>query len=140
MYADSGFSGSVLVAEKKEITLLKGYGYANYQNKIPNTPSTQFNVASIGKQFTAYSILLLEKKGLLSTNDYIWKYIGPFNDERDSTTIHHLLLHSSGLFIANIDLDYSTRENFIHSVKTNGPVLITGIQMQGIQCLQQLLK
>lgn len=119
LYTDSGFTGSALVAEKNEITFMKGYGYANSENKIPNTPSTLFNVASIGKQFTAYAILLLESRGLLSTNDYISKYIGAFNDERDSTTIHHLLLHSSGLFIANTDLDYSTREKFIQSVKSH---------------------
>ena len=119
-YIDSGFSSSVLVAEKGTVTLKKGYGYSNNEKKTLNTITTLFNVASIGKQFTAYSILLLEKKGLLTTNDRINKYIGSFNDIRDSTTIHHLLLHSSGLFREDIDLDYSTRENFIKSVKQNG--------------------
>jgi CubicO group peptidase (beta-lactamase class C family) len=119
-YVDSGFSGSVLVAEKGMVTLKKGYGYSDNERKTINTPATLFNVASIGKQFTAYSILFLEKKGLLSTGDFITKYIGQFNDIRDSTTIHHLLLHSSGLFRQDIELDYSTREKFINSVKQNG--------------------
>ncbi len=119
-YTDSGFSGSVLVAEKKLVTLKKGYGYSNNERKTLNTPTTLFNVASIGKQFTAYSILLLDKKGMLGTADLINKYIGPFNDARDSTTIHHLLLHSSGLFREDVDYDYSTRAKFIQSVKQNG--------------------
>ena len=119
-YIDSGFSGSVIVAEKNKITLKKGYSYANTERKILNSPATLFNVASIGKQFTAYAILLLEKRGLLSTNDHISKYIGDFNDKRDSVTIHHLLLHSSGLFREDVNLDYSTRKLFIQSVKEGG--------------------
>ena len=120
VYIDSGFSGSVLVAEKSIITLKKGYGYSNTEKKTDNTPTTLFNVASIGKQFTAYSILLLEKRGLLRTGDRINKYIGQFNDVRDSTTIHHLLLHSSGVFRQDANLDYSTREKFISSIKQSG--------------------
>lgn len=119
-YIDSGFSGSVLVAEKNKIILKKGYGYAKKESKILNTPKTLFNVASIGKQFTAYAVLLLEKRGLLSTSDHISKYIGAFNDIRDSCTIHHLLLHSSGLFIENSELDYSTRKGFIQSARDSG--------------------
>ncbi|MFI5129375.1 MAG: serine hydrolase domain-containing protein [Chitinophagales bacterium] len=119
-YLDSGFSGSALVAEKGMITLKKGYGFSDNERKTLNTPATLFNVASVGKQFTAYSVLLLEKRGLLRTTDFINKYIGPFNDPRDSTTIHHLLLHSSGLFRQDVLLDYSTREKFIGSIKKNG--------------------
>lgn len=120
VYIDSGFSGAVLVAGKRTVTLKKGYGYSNIERKTKNTPATLFNVASIGKQFTAYSILLLEKRGLLGTGDMINKYIGEFNDIRDSTTIHHLLLHSSGRFREDVDLDYSTREKFISPIKQNG--------------------
>lgn len=119
-YSDSGFSGSVLVAEKNKITLKKGYGYANNEKKTANTPSTLFNVASIGKHFTVFSVLLLEKKGLLHTGDYISKYTGAFNDIRDSTTIHNLLLHNSGLFKEGANLDYSARKLFIQSVKDSG--------------------
>ncbi len=125
-YLDSGFSGSVLVAEKRVITLKKGYGYSNNERKTQNTPATLFNVASIGKQFTAYSILLLEKRGLLKSGDMINKYTGKFNDARDSTTIHHLLLHSSGLFRQDANLDYSTREKFISSVKQGGMESLPG--------------
>jgi CubicO group peptidase (beta-lactamase class C family) len=127
-YTDSGFSGSVLIAEKKSVTLKKGYGFSNNERKTLNTSTTLFNVASIGKQFTAYSILLLEKKGMLSTADGINKYIGAFNDARDSTTIHHLLLHSSGLFREDVDYDYSTREKFINSVKQSGMESLPGKQ------------
>lgn len=117
VYSDSGFSGAVLVAERGRVTLKEGYGYANSESKRLNTPATLFNVASVGKQFTAYSILFLERQGKLRTGDPVSKYIGPFNDLRDSATIHHVLLHSSGLVKEGAGLDYSTRAGFIQSVK-----------------------
>src|SRR6188474_1063334 len=116
-YIDSGFAGSVLVSKENTVVLKKGYGYSNNQTKSTNTPATLFNVASVGKQFTTYAILLSEKKGLLHINNYLSKYIGPFNDIRDSITIHHLLCHTSGLIKAGATLDYNTRDGFIQSIK-----------------------
>jgi len=124
-YLDSGFSGSVLGAEKNKIVLEKGYGYADNETKKLNTPKTLFNVASIGKHFTVYSILLLEKKGVLSTNDYLAKYIGKFYDNRDSVTIHHLLTHSSGLFKEGTALDYTARNKFIQSDALNSNIILS---------------
>ena len=73
-YIDSGFSGAAIVVKDDKIVLQKGYGYANEEKKIANTGKTLFNVASIGKQFTAVTVLKLEEKGLLNTKDYITKY------------------------------------------------------------------
>src|SRR5580704_11438355 len=62
-YVDSSkFMGSVLVARGDEVLLDKGYGYANLEWKVPNTPETKFRLGSITKQFTAASILLLEER------------------------------------------------------------------------------
>jgi len=52
-YLDSGLAGSLLVAEQNKITLQKAYGYSNNETKALNTTNTLFNVASIGKHFTA---------------------------------------------------------------------------------------
>src|SRR5687767_2778694 len=90
-YLDSGLAGSLLVAKNNAVVLKKAYGYSNNEQKTLNTPSTLFNTASVGKQFTMYAILHLERKGLLRTSDYLSKYTGPFNDMRDSITLHHLL-------------------------------------------------
>src|SRR5882757_6053848 len=59
------FMGSVLVARGKEILLSKGYGSANLEWDLPNSPSTKFRLGSLTKQFTAASILLLEERGKL---------------------------------------------------------------------------
>ena len=51
--ADDQFSGSLLVARNGQIILSKGYGMADRENKIPNTPQTRFRVYSLTKAFTA---------------------------------------------------------------------------------------
>jgi len=47
------FMGSVLVARDGKILFEKGYGLANAEWNIPNTPQTKFRLGSITKQFTA---------------------------------------------------------------------------------------
>src|ERR1700739_3036884 len=69
------FMGTVLVAQNGEVLLDKGYGYANLEWQIPDSPEAKFRLGSITKQFTAACILLLEERGKLKTNDPIKKYM-----------------------------------------------------------------
>lgn len=96
-YVEQGrFSGSVLIAKDGKILLCKGYGMANYEHDVPNTPQTIFRIASMTKQFTAMAVMQLQEKGLLSVNDTLSKYI-PDYPNGDKITIHHLLTHTSGI-------------------------------------------
>jgi len=56
-----------------------------------------FDIGSTSKQFTAASILLLEKQGKLSINDDIRKYVPELPDYGRKITIVQLLNHTSGL-------------------------------------------
>src|SRR6185295_13702892 len=69
------FMGTVLVARGDQVLLSKGYGSANLEWSLPNTPSTKFRLGSLTKQFTAASILLLEQQGKLSVEDPVKKYL-----------------------------------------------------------------
>jgi CubicO group peptidase (beta-lactamase class C family) len=71
----STFMGSVLVARGDNVLLSKGYGFANAEWQIPNSPSTKFRLGSITKQFTAAAILILEDRGKLRTSDRVRKYL-----------------------------------------------------------------
>src|SRR2546427_533034 len=75
----------------------KGYGLANLEENVPVTPQSVFDIGSTSKQFTAASILLLEKQGKLSINDDVRKYIPELPDYGEKITIAHLLNHTSGL-------------------------------------------
>ena len=116
-FSKEGYSGAVLVVQNGEIILHKGYGLADRERRIQNTPATLFNVASVGKIFTAAAILKLEMQGKLKTSDLISKYLGEFPKEKSGATIHHLLTHISGLTVDGATLDYSSRKAFVQSVK-----------------------
>ena len=60
---------TVIVIDQGEIVHKKGYGLANIEKKIPNTPGTIFRLGSVTKQFTAMAILQLHDKQLLEIMD-----------------------------------------------------------------------
>ena len=93
----NGFSGVVLVSIKGEIILSKGYGWADRKNKIPNSPSTVFNIGSVTKQFTASAILKLVEQGKIKTSDKISSYFSQTPIDKRGITIHQLLTHTSGI-------------------------------------------
>jgi CubicO group peptidase (beta-lactamase class C family) len=80
-----------------KIVYAKGYGLANLEEHAAITPESVFDIGSTSKQFTAASILLLEKQGKLSVNDDVRKYIPELPDYEQKITILHLLNHTSGL-------------------------------------------
>ncbi len=91
------FTGSVLVAREGKVLFSKGYGMANLEFDIPNTPQTKFRLGSVTKQFTAASILLLQERGKLSVQDPICKYVENCPKTWEPITVHHLLTHTSGI-------------------------------------------
>src|SRR5262245_11481458 len=95
--AKQGFTGSALVARDGKVIFGKGYGMANIEWDIPNTPQTKFRLGSITKQFTAASILLLQERGKLGVQDHVCKYITECPKAWEPITIHHLLTHTSGI-------------------------------------------
>ena len=95
--ATNSFSGAILVAQDGKILLDKAYGDANLEWNIPNTPTTKFQLASITKQFTAASILLLAERGKLDVNDPVKKYMPDAPPAWDKITIYELLTHTSGI-------------------------------------------
>ncbi len=95
--ADSGeFSGAVLVARDDQILLRKGYGFANREEQILNTPDTHFHIQSVAKLFTYASVLMEEKVGHVSLDAPIQRYFPGFPNG-EVITVKHLLYHRSGL-------------------------------------------
>lgn len=68
--ADSdAFTGAVLLADSNGLVLGEGYGLADRELGVPNTPRTRFLIYSITKQFTAMGILILQDRGDLDVDD-----------------------------------------------------------------------
>jgi len=110
--ADKQFMGAVLVARGNDILLDKGYGFANLEWNVPDSPKTKFRLGSITKQFTAASILLLEERGKLSVNDPVKKYMADAPAAWDKVTIFNLLTHTSGIPSFTSFSDYAKLEPF----------------------------
>ncbi len=91
------FMGSILVALHGEVIVSKGYGMANEELGIPNTPQTEFRIGSITKQFTAMAILQLVAKGKLNVQDHICEYVPDCPKDWQPITIYNLLTHTSGI-------------------------------------------
>jgi CubicO group peptidase (beta-lactamase class C family) len=94
---DQQFMGSVLVSLEGKILLDKGFGYANLEWQIPNSPTTKFRIGSITKQFTAAAILILEEKGKLKITDSLKTYMRDAPTAWDAITIYNLMTHTSGI-------------------------------------------
>ncbi len=88
---------AVGVVRNDSLIFSKGFGMANLEYGVPITPETIFHIASVAKQFVAYSILLLEKQGKLSLEEDIHKYLSWFPDLKETITIRNLLNHTSGI-------------------------------------------
>lgn len=104
----------------------KGYGYANLEHDIPITSKTVFHCASMGKQFTAMCIALLEEAGKITATDDVRQYLPELPDYGETLTVANLLHMTNGLYdiynLANYMLgiredDYFTAEQAWEMVK-----------------------
>ena len=85
------------IIRNDSLIFARGYGLANLEYSIPNSPLTIYHMASVSKEFTAYSVLMLAKAGKLSLEDDIRKYLSWFPDLKEKITIRQLLNHTSGV-------------------------------------------
>lgn len=97
-YNNSNLPGAaVMVVKDGDIIFQKGYGLANIEKNEPISSSTNFRLASVTKQFTAMSVLLLIERGDLKINSTLKEIFPDFPDYGNDITIKHLLQHTSGL-------------------------------------------
>ena len=94
---DGQFRGAVLVAKDGQPVFRQGYGMANSEWDIPNTPETKFRLGSITKQFTAAAILQLVEAGKLKLDDPVSLYYPGAPAAWEKVTVYHLLTHTSGI-------------------------------------------
>lgn len=93
-----------------EVVYLKGYGFADTEQKIPVTENTVFQAASISKSLTAWGIMKLVEEGKLELDEPVSKYLTrwelPASEfDANGVTIRRLLSHTAG--IANVGGGYA---------------------------------
>lgn len=85
------------VVQNGKVVHAKGYGLADLEHDVPLSPQSVFYLASVSKQFTAMSVLMLASEGKIALEDSIRKTIPELPAYADPITIRQLLHHTSGL-------------------------------------------
>lgn len=74
-----------------------GFGEANLDDRVPITADTVFHVASVSKQFTAFTIALLAEEGKIDVNADVHTYLPELPDFGARVTVLQMIQHTSGL-------------------------------------------
>lgn len=92
---------AVAVVEKNKVVYAKGFGYKDFENKIPVTVHTQFAIGSCTKAFTASMLGILRKDGKINFDSAAINYIPELRFSSDELTTHitikDMLSHRTGL-------------------------------------------
>ncbi|MGZ8538838.1 MAG: serine hydrolase, partial [Flavisolibacter sp.] len=95
----AGFA--VAVVEKNKIIYAKGFGYRDFEKKIPVTPSTLFAIGSCTKAFTASLLGILQKDGKLDIDKPAQQYLPDLNfytpELTSQVTLRDMMSHRTGL-------------------------------------------
>jgi D-alanyl-D-alanine carboxypeptidase len=106
-----GFPGlAIAVTDRERILVSETFGRANLEAETPVARDTYFELGSIGKTFTALTLLQLHEEGRLDLHAPLTRYLPWFEvrSEHEPITIHHLLTHTSGLMVG-ADMSSSSR-------------------------------
>lgn len=92
--------GAAIIIDKK-LVWQKGYGYADRENKIPFSPETLMNIASVSKVFTGACLMKAVELGKLNLDADIkiylpFKIVNPYFPDK-KITLRMLATHTSGL-------------------------------------------
>jgi CubicO group peptidase (beta-lactamase class C family) len=92
---------AVAIVEKNKIVYARGFGYRDYENKIPVTPNTLFAIGSCTKAFTSSLLGILRNENKIELDKSPRTYLPElrfFNDNMDnSITIRDMMCHRTGL-------------------------------------------
>jgi CubicO group peptidase (beta-lactamase class C family) len=97
---------SLAVIRDGRIVLVKGYGLANVEHRVPVKPETAFQSGSVGKQFTATAVMMLVEVGKINLDDKISKHFADSPESWKDITVRHLLTHTAGTTDYPRDFDF----------------------------------
>lgn len=104
------FQGVVLIARGDRVLLERGYGDANRELAVRNTPDRVFRIASLTKPFTEVALGRLVEEKRLTLDDPLAKYVPGF-PQGDRITLEMLRTHKAGIPNTNsIPYDEEARE------------------------------
>ena len=118
LVASGDFYGTVLFAKDGKIELVKGYGFANIEHSVKNTPQTIYHIASVNKPITAVGMMYLHQDGRIDIENPVSTYL-PDYPNGNKINVEHLLSQTSGIPSYNRFTDYDEyvkKENTLEEV------------------------
>jgi len=97
LYQRGQFNGSILVAVNGKIIYRNAFGESNFDTHEKFAPATISCLASLSKQFTAMTVMMLKEEQKINYDDPVSKYIPELSSYAYGITIRHLLTHTSGI-------------------------------------------
>ena len=126
---------AVAIVEGDKVVYAKGFGYRDYENKIPVDVNTLFAIGSATKAFTSAILGKLRADKKLSFNDSPGKYIPELeffnNDMNNNIIIKDLMRHSTGLSSDDFSWYFfptHNKDSLLLRVKYHKPV--TGVRQE----------
>ncbi|WP_408032241.1 serine hydrolase [Tenacibaculum xiamenense] len=126
---------AIAVVEGDKVVYAKGFGYRDYENKIPVDANTLFAIGSTTKAFTSAILGKLRADKKVSFNDSPRKYIPElefYNDDMNKNIIiKDLMRHSTGLPSSDFSWYFFptyNKDSLLFRVKYQAP--ITGVRQQ----------
>ncbi|MFO1092508.1 MAG: serine hydrolase domain-containing protein [Planctomycetaceae bacterium] len=95
--------GAVAIVRGREVLVARGFGSANLDAGVPITPTSLFELGSIGKSFTCAALAVLMDQGKVGADDDICKYVPEMPRRDPPILVRHLVRQEwfSGLLVCD---------------------------------------
>ncbi|MGK5012005.1 serine hydrolase [Janthinobacterium sp. MDB2-8] len=80
-----------------DVEWVKGYGYADLENRVPATARSSYRLASVTKPMTAVAVLQLVEQGKIDLDAPVQAYVPYFPVKAFPVTVRQLLGHLGGI-------------------------------------------
>jgi CubicO group peptidase (beta-lactamase class C family)/tetratricopeptide (TPR) repeat protein len=82
---------------KDDFTWVKGYGFADVENRVPAKPESAYRLASVSKSMTALAIMQLVEKKKIDLDAEVQTYVSYFPKKQWPVTVRQVLGHIGGI-------------------------------------------
>ena len=97
---------------KDDYIWVKGFGYADLENKVPAKAESAYRFASVQKSMTAAAVLQLVEQGKINLDAEIQTYVPYFPKKKYPITVRQLLYHLGGIpHYVNRDVEQHIKEH-----------------------------
>ena len=143
-------SGIILIARGDRVIVQRTWGFADWERRVLNSPSTRFGIGSITKVMTEMVVEQLAGDGRLDLSAPVTKYLPGFPDGPNGghPTVHDLLTHRAGVpHRVTTELEETTRlhpADIVERVKAKGLLFEPGTaelySSAGFTCLARIVE